>query len=92
MAMIQEPWLERFKTPLAVLAFVVLGGGFVVLWVERIRHPGFLSQAAADCRHAYQGAESPTDTAIIDARNVAAGVKGDPTTLTCGVLRHRGEL
>ena len=92
MVIVRESWRERFKTPLAVVCFVVLGGAFVALWAARTRHPGFLSQAAAECRRAYQRAQSPADSTLVDARQLGVGVKGDPTPLTCGSLRSNGEL
>jgi hypothetical protein len=56
------------------------------------RHPGVVSEPAAECRAAYRLAHSATDTAIVDAQTISQGRAGIAIALSCGALRRTGEL
>jgi hypothetical protein len=78
------PWILG-----ALLAIAVLVTATVFV---SARHPGLLSEHAAECRENYRHALTANDSAIVDLQMAASSRDKGPGPLNCGTLRRSGEL
>ena len=83
---------DAAKLAVQVIALLLVLGVAGAVWFRRSVHPGFATNAAAECRVAYRRARSASDTAIIDSRTPSTTVTRDANRPTCGTLRLAGEL
>jgi hypothetical protein len=84
--------LPSRETLFGLAALAAIGAGGVIGMYIFARHPGAVSEPAAECQVAYRRAHTANDTAIVDAQTVTEGRGRIPGALNCGALRTSGEL